>query len=275
MRLIIAFDDTAYGRDALELGLRLAATSGETPTVATVYPDDDATVDATEARQNAERKLGAARAVVGGRANVRFEAVGPTYASLGLHEYAEQTGADLLVVGSSEHAPMGAVTPDSTVERLLNGAPCPVAVAPRGYRKRSAAIRDIAVAYDGSPESQQALGVAVRIAQRINASLRLVAVAREPDEALRAALDVASREFPPSLKVTTEVVIGPDVAVTLAGLPQPSPGLLVCGSRGVGPRRRVLLRSASTRVIRSAAYPVIVVPHTLDQGDGDRGRPDA
>ena len=247
-------------------GCRLA-TSGEIPTVATVYPDDDAIVDATEARQNAERRLDAARAVVGGRANVRFEAIGPTYASLGLHEYAEQTGADLLVVGSSEHAPTGAITPDSTVERLLNGAPCPVAVAPRGYRECSTAIGDIAVAYDGSPEAQRALGIAVQLAQRINASLRLVAVAREPDEALSAALDVASRELPPSLKVTTEVVIGPDVADALADLPQQSTDLLVCGSRGVGPRRRVLLGSASTRLIRSAAYPVIVVPHTLGQVD--------
>lgn len=263
MRLLIGFDDTAYGRDALELGLQLGGTSGDPPTVATVYPDDTSTADPAEDRQTAERKLDAARTILGGRADVRFEAVGPTYASLGLHEFAERTGADLLVVGTSEHAAIGAITPNSTVERLLNGAPCPVAVAPRGYRECSTAIGDIAVAYDGSPEAQRALGIAVQLAQRINASLRLVAVAREPDEALSAALDVASRELPPSLKVTTEVVIGPDVADTLADLPHQRPDLLVCGSRGVGPRRRVLLGSASTRLIRSAAYPVIVVPHNL------------
>jgi nucleotide-binding universal stress UspA family protein len=263
MRLIIGFDDTAYGRDALELGLRLAASTGDTPVVATVYPDDEATADSTESRTVAERKLDAARVLVGDRLTVRFEAIGPTYASFGLYEYAEHTSADLLVVGSSEHAPIGAVAPNSTVERLLNGAPCPIAVAPRGYHERSTAIRDIAVAYDGSPESQGAVSVAAQVAHRIDASLRLVAVAPEPDEALRAVLDAAGRELPADLKVTTDVVIAPGVADTLADLPAPRPDLLVCGSRGVGPRRRVLLGSTSTRLVRSAAYPIIIVPHTL------------
>ena len=267
MRLLIGFDDTAYGRDALELGLQLAGTSGEPPTVATVYPDDTSTADPAKDRQTAEGKLDAARRILGGRGDVRFEAVGPTYASLGLHEFAERTGADLLVVGTSEHAAIGAITPDSTVERLLNGAPCPVAVAPRGYHERSAAIRDIAVAYDGSPESQHALGVAIQVAHQGDASLRLIAVAREPDEALGAVLDAAARELAGNVKVTTEVVIGPNVADTLADLPGQPPDLLVCGSRGVGPQRRVLLGSASTRLVRGAAYPVIVVPHTLGQED--------
>ena len=112
------------------------------------------------------------------------------------------------------------------------------------------------------------MSVAVQVADPIKASLRLVAVASEPDEALRAVLDAAGRELPANLKVTTDVVIGPSVAETLADLPQPSPDLLVCGSRGVGPQRRVLLGSTSTRLIRSAAYPVIVVPHTVGEGDG-------
>ena len=76
-------------------------------------------------------------------------------------------------------------------------------------------------------------------------------------------LDTASRALPANVKVTTEVVIGLDVADTLANLPGQTPDLLVCGSRGIGPRRRVLLGSASARLIRSAAYPVIVVPHNL------------
>ena len=67
--------------------------------------------------------------------------------------------------------------------------------------------------------------------------------------------------------MTTEVVIGPNVADTLADLPGQTPDLLVCGSRGIGPRRRVLLGSVSTRLVRGADYPVIVVPHTLGQED--------
>ena len=66
--------------------------------------------------------------------------------------------------------------------------------------------------------------------------------------------------------MTTEVVIGPNVADTLADLPGQRPDLLVCGSRG-GPQRRVLLGSASTRLVRGAAYPLIVVAHPFGQED--------
>ena len=38
-----------------------------------------------------------------------------------------------IVVGSSHRGPVGRIVPGSVGERLLHGAPCPVAVAPRGY----------------------------------------------------------------------------------------------------------------------------------------------
>jgi nucleotide-binding universal stress UspA family protein len=283
MRILIGFNDTEHGWDALELGLRLAGSGRGTVTVATVYPDDDAKPYPTvgpsrgpddhasrilddNGRHVAEHKLEVARSIVAGRADVRYEVLGPSYASRALHQFAEKIGAHLLVVGSSGHAAIGPISPNSTVERLMHGATCPIAVAPRGYRDRmdKTAVRDIAVAYDGSEDSVHALELAVQIAHLVGGSLRLVTIARKPDDALRAKLDAVARELPADIKVTVEVVPHPDVAETLAHLPGDPPDLLVSGSHGYGLVGQILHRSVSSRLVRSAEYPVVVVPRGVE-----------
>ena len=51
-----------------------------------------------------------------------------------------------------------------------------------------------------------------------------------------------------------------DVVERLAGLGPDDVDLLVCGSRGYGPPRRVLLGGVSSRLVRRAKVPVAVVP---------------
>ena len=268
MSVLIGYDETPYGHDALVLGLQLAGETDQPPTVATVFPDDESGLVAAmqdhqwleRARQAAEQKLDTARALAADRPGVTFEAIGPTSAARGLHEYAEQSQASLLVVGSSAAAAMGRITPGSTVSRLLHGAPCPVAVAPRGYRRRPTSLTGIAVAYDGSTQAQHALDVAVPIAQRLDASLRLVGVTPRRNDALQADLDAAVRGLPAGVKAVAEVLVDDDVVDTLADLPGQDTDLLVCGSRGYGPVRQVLLGGVSSRVVRAASYPVMIVP---------------
>ena len=268
MALLIGFDDTPHGQDALALGLQIAARDGEPVTVTTVYPDDErgllvAVQDSAwvaQVRGVAERKLEAARSLVGDREGVDFRTSGPSSASRGLHELAEETHPRLLVVGSSEHAAIGRIAPGSTVENLLHGAPCPVAVAPRGYRDRQEEITCLAVAYDGTPEADHALDFAVEAAERRGATLRLVAVADAASDELQARLDAAAARVPDGVKTTSEVIVARDVVKTLSDLPGERPDVLVCGSRGYGAVRQVLLGSVSNRVVRNAAYPVVVVP---------------
>src|SRR5689334_24904917 len=115
MAILIGFDDTPYGQDALALGLQIAARDGEPVTVVTVFPDDErgllvAVQDSAwvaQVRGVAERKLETARHLVGDRQEVTFRTAGPGSASRGLHELAEELQPRLLVMGSSEHAAVG------------------------------------------------------------------------------------------------------------------------------------------------------------------------
>ena len=86
-----------------------------------------------------------------------------------LHELAEASDALAIVVGASHHGKALRLLAGSTPDAVLNHAPCPVAVAPDGYRDAvhgAGGVRQVAVAYDGSPEAQHALEVGGRLRAR-------------------------------------------------------------------------------------------------------------
>ena len=94
-----------------------------------------------------------------------------------LQTVAEDEAVDLIVVGSTRTGRMGRVLPGSTAERLLHGAPCPVAVAPVGYRDAvDHPLRRIGVAFDGSDEARAALRAGVVLAASSGAQLDVVTV---------------------------------------------------------------------------------------------------
>ena len=83
-------------------------------------------------------------------------------------------------------------------------------------------------------------------------------------ENAKASLDSALASMP-GVPATGEMLEG-DTVDELAALDDREIDLLVCGSRGYGPVRRVLLGGVSSRLIRRAACPVVVVPRCADQG---------
>jgi nucleotide-binding universal stress UspA family protein len=169
--------------------------------------------------------------------------------------------------------------PGSTAERLLHGAPCPVAVVPEGHRApRDGQPPQVGVAYDGSRESQAALHAATAIARALGAHLRVIGVVDAtvytaaaltggPSEIeVRAAIEQAAREeleravaeLPAD--VAAEAVFAAGQVVHELAVQSTRLDLLVAGSRGYGPTRSVLLGGVTGRLIREAACPLIVVP---------------
>jgi nucleotide-binding universal stress UspA family protein len=293
-KIVIGFDGTDSGEDALALGMLLARATGAVPVVAVVHPQEYpigvGRVDAEWVafmHERATELLGRARRLLGEEAGAEYREVAAPSESRGLHDLAEQEKAEIVVVGSSHRGPFGRTYPGSTGERLLQGSGSPVAVAPRGLREQPpAALETIAVAYLDTPEGRLALGAAVALAERAGARLRLLSVmprpaeifmpvvGRDAEEAFMArtrevfqrALDDALARVGDRVQATAELLEG-DVVDTLATIDRRDADLLVCGSRGYGPLRRVLLGGVSSRLLRRAAVPLLVVPRSGGTAD--------
>jgi nucleotide-binding universal stress UspA family protein len=130
-------------------------------------------------------------------------------------------------------------------------------VTPRGLRERPpAGLATIAVAFLDTAEAHQALDAAAVLAERAGAArLRLVSVMRSPAEVF---LPVVGRDAEEAFVASTREAF--QRALDDADL-------LVCGSRAYGPLRRVLLGGVSSRLLRRAVLPLVVVPRSGEAGD--------
>jgi nucleotide-binding universal stress UspA family protein len=192
----------------------------------------------------------------------------------GLHQIAQAEGASLVVVGSSRRGALGRVFAGTVSERLLNGAPCPIGVAPRGFAGREGGIGTVGVAYDGSDEARAAVRAAESLARRLGAGLRVTYIvdedvyARPLVEDVRKQIDASLEELVSrmsrDLEIETVMRHG-DPAEELLKACEDGIDLLVLGSRGYGPVGSVLLGSVSHRVVREAPCAVVVVPRAATE----------
>jgi nucleotide-binding universal stress UspA family protein len=286
--VVIGFDGSDSGEDAIALGLRLARAIGARPLVASVYEDEapisPARVDAewvAAGRTHAREVLEVARRLAG---DAEYRAVGSSSPAHGLHDIADTDDASMIVVGSARHGARRRILPGSTGERLLHGAAHPVAVAPRAVRETpDTPVKTIGCAFIDTPDGQEALSWATRLTTQVGGQLRVVTVAGRHAEVFapvvrgqaeesyiaaaqaryQASLDAALATLPAEVDATGEVLSG-DAVDCLAALDDRDIDVLVTGSRRYGPIRRVLLGGVSARLIRRAAAPVVVVPRATD-----------
>ncbi len=288
-KVIVGFDGSECGLDALMLGQKLTAPEGDLivccvhhlqPLSARIDPTEP-TIDHTSAQESVER---ATRMLKGGLTVTPMFLAGESTAKT-LQRAAISEQADLVVLGSSHRGALGRVLVGSVTQATLREAPCPVAVAPVGFHAHRTEARPtrIAVGHDAVEPTPDALSAAVGLCEQTGAELLLVAVAEDaavPDPAratmpyaeitearLRAAEQVlaeALSSLPETISATSEVCDG-DPAEELLEVSRDA-DLLVLGSHGRGIVDRVIMGSVCDRVIRSAACAVLVVPptHTTD-----------
>ena len=289
MSIIIGYDGSDSGDDAAALGAQLARATGESPIVVTIYPQEnpigagrvDAEWVAYMREQATEISAAAKRFLQEHGVDAEYRVTGSRSAAHGLDDVAEAEHASMIVVGSARRGARRRISPGSTGERLLHGAICPVAIAPRGQRERppDAPVLRIGVGFIDSPEAREAVRFAGALAVKTTAEVTLYTVVapraeifapvvgRDAEEAFLAtvredacaALDTALAALPDNVHAHEELLEG-DVVDALAALDDREIDLLVCGSRGYGPVLRVLLGGVLRRLIRRAACPVIVVP---------------
>jgi nucleotide-binding universal stress UspA family protein len=281
-RIIAGYVDTPGGRDALELAVALADLSPDTElTVARVYLYNPPVETGPPAgwrkalRDTAEAELASARGRYGDRERTSFTPACGVSPADGLHRLAAELGAHLIVTGMSHGRGAGRILDGSVTEQTLRGAPCAVAIAPVGYAEGAPhPARTIAVAVNGSDESSRALDVAARIARDSGAPLRILGVVeqsavwysgymgpgagRDVEEFVLHDLERARERVTGVDDVRIEILEGePSRALSAAAA---HAGLLVLGSRGHGPLRRVILGSVSARLVREPPCPLLVLP---------------
>lgn len=271
--VLVGVDGRSTGRDAIALAAALTDPNGKL-TLANVRNDMLNPVYATAPGAIISEREVSRKLLERERDNANLDAEILSIVSLspgaGLHEQAEEQDADLLVVGSCSHGALGRAMLGNDTRAALNGAPCAVAIAARGYAERPIPLTNIGVGYNDSPESKAAVTVARMVAEPTKAQVLALevlpitvysgfgvgptVVGGDMDELLKEA-NVRLKELPEVDGRAIFGLAGEELAAFGNEL-----GLLVVGSRGYGPMRRLVLGSTSTYLERHARCSLLVLP---------------
>lgn len=292
--IIVGYDPQTFDRAPVNFAVAAARLTGAPLVIASVCADsaardgsaagrldEDLAADASGALDEVDRELDAEGIAV------EFRQIDNTSAARALHEAAEAQDAGLLVVGSTNRGALGRVLPGSTAERLMHGAPCPIAIVPHEW-EAGGGLNTIGVAYVDTDEARQALRGAHALARRTGAKLRVLTAvkaglsaygateATTPVQAAKGITDIEGElrtQAENALRQQTDA-LGDGVPVeTDAFVEDPADvlirvsenlDLIVCGSRGYGPLRAVLLGGVSRRLAADARCPVIVLPRGVE-----------
>jgi nucleotide-binding universal stress UspA family protein len=278
--IVVGVERSDRSRDALALARTLARTLHTRLILVAVHPGE---VRSPAMAPEAEAALEWVASPMGG-VLAESRVVACNSVPRGLQQVADAESALAIVVGSSHRGPVGRIAPGSVGERLLHGASCPVAVAPRGYSSQAfTGIQRVGVGYPAGPEAAEAFDAGVGLAARTGAALRLLSVVEPPPVAatlplgwgfgeleateradLTRRIDRAIEDVAARVEISGEVVDGyaDDELARLSS----EVDLLICGSRGHGRIGSVTLGNASTGLLRKAQCPVLVVPRGARDG---------
>jgi nucleotide-binding universal stress UspA family protein len=234
---------------------------------------------AREARKTLDDAVGRIEAAGGDVARAHLKVGGASEEIVAL---AEELGAGLIVMGNRGRGGVRRALMGSVSDSVVRHAHCPVLVV------RADPIvfpAKIVVATDGSREAELASSSAADLAERTGSELHIVYVghiplvyyespgawALDPDLRRRmqgSAEEEAKARLDEQIRRVREA--GREVAEAHARLGRPDAeivglaeelgaGLVVIGSRGLGPLRSALMGSVSHSVVRHARCPVMVV----------------
>ena len=281
-RIAVGIDGYPEGSDAAVLGSALSRVTGAELMLIAVHAPPivvlPSGVDWKSVERQARATLGQTRDAFAPAARLDVET--DLSVPRALQRVVRREHRDLLVLGSSRHAPDGHLRIGKRTRQLLCRFESPLAVAPRGLRDRpELSFRRIGVGYDGDPESEAALALAGVIALAAGAELgvhavvddRLPLIGAAPHSPAAALWEQAVEQQMASLRVAGEKsagATGVDARVEVTrGRPADAllelsddVDLLVIGSRRWGAANRLLLGSTGEAVMHDARCPVLAVP---------------
>jgi nucleotide-binding universal stress UspA family protein len=286
--IVAAFSPGSAAREPLEFGLAASRVTGAPLVIVAVRhggplvasrggqvseAEDDVTIE--HLRTGLSRR---------GLRDVEVRVFEDNTAARGLARAVDELDPELIVLGSTRRGKVGSALLGTTAERVIHSSSCPVAVVPNGYETPEGGVKLIGAAYSPSDEGREALHAAASLGRAAGVKLRVITVL-DPEHAGEAEGRMAEQhdELSPAVGEAARGRLGReqelrDAVAAVAGdldadidilVNEPADGLaaaseqvdlLVMGSRGLGPKRAVVLGSVSRKVVDRAACPVLVLP---------------
>ena len=205
-------------------------------------------------------------------------------AAAGLLDFAKQSHVEMIIAGTRGHGTLEELLIGSVTSKLVSLAHIPVLVVKNCRVASTGGIKKIVVAYDGSPQSKEALAWAIEIGRAAEAQIIAVKVFEplpltmmysmpEAGVAVRMAAKLQEiqqadvklmeevKEFGSSQKVdiATEILSGDAPSAILGCAKRLHADLIVAGTRGHGMLEGLLVGSVTRRLVSVSPVPVLVV----------------
>lgn len=268
--VVVGVRDDDDGPDAIALAKALVSPRGELTLVHVYVVRDKPAADSgafgeAAKRRDAMQRLTALSVEFGVDAEVSW--VPARSVRHGLHEFVASRRADLLVVRATHNDDLARDSVGDDTRRVLEDAPCAVAVAPAGYAARTAGMTTIGVAYDGSPESERALALARSLAAERRTKLSAFEVVEPPvyvrdpwnfDGEVNQRVEEARQRVAAVGGVQADAGYGEAVDELLRY--ERTVDLLVLGSHHYRPMDRLLEECTSQQLADEGSSPLLVLP---------------
>jgi monovalent cation/proton antiporter MnhG/PhaG subunit len=259
MRILVAHDGSRQAGMAVRLAAALAVPAGSRlrlvgVAVGSLPSVEDAGPDGAppRGRHDLVAALDEALAAVQ-RPGITVDRVARTgQPAAAIADEAAAFGAELVIVGSRGLGRLRSLLTGSVARQVVDRAPCPVLVA------RSASVRVVVLAADGSPSSEAAIRAVATWPLFEDVAIHVLAVGGA--EAQAVAEQIAERLAAAGRPARPAGRLGDPATAILTFAEAASADLIVLGSRGRTGVGRALLGSVGAEVLVGARTSVLVVP---------------
>lgn len=285
--LIIAYTATSTGRDALNLGIAMARTSGahlnlvtvmpEDNVYSAVYPADRGHMPIIQAKVRAW--LEEAQASLPPEISSSIHTLSNSSDAAGLLSATEQLEGSAIVLGGQGAGLLQRYRLGSTATTLLHSSPVPVVLAPGGYQNQDK-LSWLTAMFGARPGAEAVIQYALQAAQTFDLPLRLVSllfldqersdflpegmhaadlIAQVEQFGNRQLADQAADMVARKL-ASTVVATGKDVHDAVDQLTWMDHELVIFGSSRLASQQHIFLGATAAKILRHIPSPMMVIP---------------
>jgi nucleotide-binding universal stress UspA family protein len=259
-KLMVCTDGSAEGQNAVAVTLELARACGSQVHVAQVLEGAPEYQAVEEVQKNMEAVKDAAA-----KLGVPIQPVVPQnrVPHAAIVAEVEKIRPDLVIMGRVGKTALARLLMGSVTAQVIGHSPVNVMVVPRGA---AVGFQRLLVASDGSPYSDAAWNLALAMGKQAKSQLIGVAVAPKKGDIIEAKaiiqkmLTAANRAGMPlkALKGVSPQGVAPDIGIVQQAIKN-EVDLIIMGSYGRTGLKKLLMGSATEKVIGKAPGPILVV----------------